>query len=154
MGFSFPLAGSEPIRVLYTLSCANAPTFRLFSAQTLPHTFSKVLHIFYLFSCEKFSPPLTCSLVFHLSFGLEESILAWKHSHCQLKNCEFGERSEEGERWNQKRHQKLQKEEPQLPLNGSLPLSDTQEFTGNPLRAKMAAEGKKPTHALIDERYL
>ncbi|KOM49584.1 hypothetical protein LR48_Vigan08g041100 [Vigna angularis] len=66
---------------------------------------------------------------------------------------EFGERSEEGERWNQKRHQKVQKEEPQLPLSGSLPLSGTQELTGDPLRGKMAAEGKKPTHALTAERY-
>ncbi|KOM25658.1 hypothetical protein LR48_Vigan148s002200 [Vigna angularis] len=65
---------------------------------------------------------------------------------------EFGERSEEGERWNQKRHQKVEKEEPQLPLSGSLPLSGTQELTGDPLRDKMAAEGKKPTHALTAER--
>ncbi|KOM27005.1 hypothetical protein LR48_Vigan350s000500 [Vigna angularis] len=68
-------------------------------------------------------------------------------------NGEFGERSEEGERWNQKRHQKVQKEKPQLPLSGSLPLSGTQELTGDPLRGKMAAEGKKPTHTLIAERY-
>ncbi|KOM45629.1 hypothetical protein LR48_Vigan06g093500 [Vigna angularis] len=66
---------------------------------------------------------------------------------------EFGERSEEGERWNQKRHQKVQKKKPQLPLSGSLPLSGTQELTGDPLRGKMAAEGKKPTHALTAERY-
>ncbi|KOM40788.1 hypothetical protein LR48_Vigan04g098600 [Vigna angularis] len=66
---------------------------------------------------------------------------------------EFGERSEEGERWNQKRHQKVQKEKPQLPLSGSLPLSGTQELTGDPLRSKIAAEGKKPTHALTAERY-
>ncbi|KOM50002.1 hypothetical protein LR48_Vigan08g082900 [Vigna angularis] len=65
---------------------------------------------------------------------------------------EFGERSEEGERWNQKRHQKVKKEKPQLPLSGSLPLSGTQELTGDPLRGKMAAEGKKPTHALTAER--
>ncbi|KOM27971.1 hypothetical protein LR48_Vigan475s001300 [Vigna angularis] len=57
--------------------------------------------------------------------------------------CEFGERSEEGERWNQKRHQKVQKEKPQPPLSGSLPLSGTQEFTLAPLRGKMAAEGRK-----------
>ncbi|KOM47731.1 hypothetical protein LR48_Vigan07g143500 [Vigna angularis] len=66
---------------------------------------------------------------------------------------EFGERSEEGESWNQKRHQKVQKEKPQLPLSGSLSLSDTQELTGDPLRGKMAAEGKKPTHALTAERH-
>ncbi|KOM40725.1 hypothetical protein LR48_Vigan04g092300 [Vigna angularis] len=42
---------------------------------------------------------------------------------------------------------------PQLPLGGSLPLSGTQELTGDPLRGKMAAEGKKPTHALIAERH-
>ncbi|KOM51908.1 hypothetical protein LR48_Vigan09g056700 [Vigna angularis] len=72
----------------------------------------------------------------------------------QPKPCEFGERSEEGERWNQKRHQKVQKEKPQLPLSGSLPLSGTQELTGDPLRGKMAAEGKKPTHALTIERVL
>ncbi|KOM47975.1 hypothetical protein LR48_Vigan07g167900 [Vigna angularis] len=59
---------------------------------------------------------------------------------------EFGERSE-GERWNQKRHEKVQKEKPQLPLSG------TQELTGDPLRGKMAAERKKPTHALTAERY-
>ncbi|KOM43207.1 hypothetical protein LR48_Vigan05g081100 [Vigna angularis] len=67
--------------------------------------------------------------------------------------CEFSERSEEGERWNQKRHQKVQKEKPKLPLSGSLPLSGTQEFTGDPLRGKMVAEGKKPTHALTVERH-
>ncbi|KOM40771.1 hypothetical protein LR48_Vigan04g096900 [Vigna angularis] len=62
-------------------------------------------------------------------------------------------RSEEGERWNQKRHQKVQKEKPQLPLSGSLPLSGTQELTGDPLRGKMAAAGKKPTHTLTAERH-
>ncbi|KOM26577.1 hypothetical protein LR48_Vigan294s001300 [Vigna angularis] len=66
---------------------------------------------------------------------------------------EFGERSEEGERWNQKRHQKVQKEKPQLPLSGSLPLSGTQEFTLDPLRGKMVGKGKKPTHALTAERH-
>ncbi|KOM34818.1 hypothetical protein LR48_Vigan02g096800 [Vigna angularis] len=66
---------------------------------------------------------------------------------------EFGERSEEGESGNQKRHQKVQKEKPQLPLSGSLPLSGTQELTGDPLRGKMAVEGKKPTHALTAEQY-
>ncbi|KOM49877.1 hypothetical protein LR48_Vigan08g070400 [Vigna angularis] len=65
---------------------------------------------------------------------------------------EFGERSEEGERWNQKRHQKVQKEKPQLPLSGSLPLSGTQEFTGGPLRGKMAAEGRNRARALTAER--
>ncbi|KOM25672.1 hypothetical protein LR48_Vigan151s001100 [Vigna angularis] len=65
---------------------------------------------------------------------------------------EFDERSEEGERWNQKTHQKVQKDKPQLPLSGSLPLSGTQEVTLDPLRGKMAAEGKKPTHALTAER--
>ncbi|KOM43315.1 hypothetical protein LR48_Vigan05g091900 [Vigna angularis] len=55
----------------------------------------------------------------------------------------ISEKSEEGERWNQKRYQKVQKEKPQLPLNGSLPLSGTQEFTLEPLTGKMAAEGKK-----------
>ncbi|KOM35522.1 hypothetical protein LR48_Vigan02g167200 [Vigna angularis] len=55
----------------------------------------------------------------------------------RIQQREFGERSEEGERWNQKRHQKVQKEEPQLPLSGSLPLSGTQELTGDPLRGKM-----------------
>ncbi|KOM40719.1 hypothetical protein LR48_Vigan04g091700 [Vigna angularis] len=73
--------------------------------------------------------------------------------HLLMGVGEFGERSEEGERWNQKRHQKVKKEKPQLPLNGSLPLSGTQELTGDPLRGKMAAEGKKPTHALTAERY-
>ncbi|KOM51904.1 hypothetical protein LR48_Vigan09g056300 [Vigna angularis] len=66
---------------------------------------------------------------------------------------EFGERSEEGERWNQKRHQKVQKEKPQLPLSGSLPLSGTQEVTLDPLRGKMAAEGKNRAHALTAERH-
>ncbi|KOM25832.1 hypothetical protein LR48_Vigan197s000100 [Vigna angularis] len=56
---------------------------------------------------------------------------------------EFGERSEEGERWNQKRHQKVKMEKPQLPLSDSLPLSGTQELTGDLLRGKMAAEGRK-----------
>ncbi|KOM57606.1 hypothetical protein LR48_Vigan11g063900 [Vigna angularis] len=36
---------------------------------------------------------------------------------------------------------KCKKEKPQVPLNGSLPLSGTQELTGDPLRGKMAAEG-------------
>ncbi|KOM37756.1 hypothetical protein LR48_Vigan03g113800 [Vigna angularis] len=49
---------------------------------------------------------------------------------------EFGERSEEGEKGNQKRHQKVQKEESQLPLSGSLPLSGTQKVTGGPLRGR------------------
>ncbi|KOM27961.1 hypothetical protein LR48_Vigan475s000300 [Vigna angularis] len=78
-----------------------------------------------------------------------------RKSNCLLSSQlsrEFGERSEEGERWNQKRHQKVQKKKPQLPLSGSLPLSGTQEFTGDPLRGKMTAEGKKPTHALTAER--
>ncbi|KOM30212.1 hypothetical protein LR48_Vigan1041s000100 [Vigna angularis] len=66
---------------------------------------------------------------------------------------EFGERSEEGEKGNQKRHQKVQKEKPQLLLSGSLPLSDTQEFTGDPLRGKMVAEGKNRARALTAERY-
>ncbi|KOM26437.1 hypothetical protein LR48_Vigan272s002500 [Vigna angularis] len=66
--------------------------------------------------------------------------------------CEFGERSEEGERWNQKRHQKVQKKEPQLLFSGSLPLSGTQEFTGDPLRGKMAAKGKNRARALTAER--
>ncbi|KOM55538.1 hypothetical protein LR48_Vigan10g143000 [Vigna angularis] len=61
-------------------------------------------------------------------------------------------KSEEGERWNQKRHQKVQKEEPQLPLSGSLPLSGTQKVTGDPLRGKMAAEGKNRARALTAER--
>ncbi|KOM40797.1 hypothetical protein LR48_Vigan04g099500 [Vigna angularis] len=56
---------------------------------------------------------------------------------------ELSERSEEGERCNQKRHQKVQKEKPQLPLSGNLPLSGTNEFTLAPLRGKMAAEGRK-----------
>ncbi|KOM37440.1 hypothetical protein LR48_Vigan03g082200 [Vigna angularis] len=63
------------------------------------------------------------------------------------------QRSEEGERWNQKRHQKVQKEKPQLPLNGSLPLSGTQEGTLDPLRGKMAAEGKNRARALTVERH-
>ncbi|KOM25547.1 hypothetical protein LR48_Vigan115s001700 [Vigna angularis] len=65
----------------------------------------------------------------------------------------FKKRSEEGEKGNQKRHQKVQKEEPQLPLNGSLPLSGTQEVTGDPLRGKMAAEGKNRARALTAELY-
>ncbi|KOM34643.1 hypothetical protein LR48_Vigan02g079300 [Vigna angularis] len=69
-------------------------------------------------------------------------------------SCEFGERSEEGERWNQKRHKKVQKEESQLPLNGSLPLSGTQEFTGDPLRGTTTAEGKNRARALTAERVL
>ncbi|KOM29794.1 hypothetical protein LR48_Vigan801s000100 [Vigna angularis] len=78
---------------------------------------------------------------------------AWKWAQMFIEHHgEFGERSEEGERWNQKRHQKVQKEKPQLPLNGSLPLSGTQELTGDPLRGKMGAEGKKPTHALTAKR--
>ncbi|KOM49866.1 hypothetical protein LR48_Vigan08g069300 [Vigna angularis] len=72
--------------------------------------------------------------------------------NCEKKfHSEFGERSEEGERWNQKRHQKVQKEKPQLPVNSSLPLSGTQELTGDPVRGKMVIEGKKPTHALTVE---
>ncbi|KOM51897.1 hypothetical protein LR48_Vigan09g055600 [Vigna angularis] len=67
--------------------------------------------------------------------------------------CEFGERSEEGERWNQKRHQKVQKEKPQLPLSGSFPLSGTQEHRGDPLRGKMAVEGKNRARALTAERH-
>ncbi|KOM43477.1 hypothetical protein LR48_Vigan05g108100 [Vigna angularis] len=63
------------------------------------------------------------------------------------KLVNFGERSEEGEKGNQKRHQKVQKEKPQLPLSG------TQKVTGGPLRGKMAAEGKNRAHALTAERY-
>ncbi|KOM49671.1 hypothetical protein LR48_Vigan08g049800 [Vigna angularis] len=47
---------------------------------------------------------------------------------------------------------KVQKEKPQVPLSGSLPLSGTQEFTGGPLRGKMAAEGKNRADALTAER--
>ncbi|KOM26734.1 hypothetical protein LR48_Vigan311s000300 [Vigna angularis] len=108
--------------------------------------------------CNRGNSPLTrkvsdstCYLV--LSVGLYASVLSDNRGRISIpKRCEFGERSEEGERWNQKRHQKVQKEKPQLPLSGSLPLSGTQEFTGDPLRGKMAAEGKKPTHALTAER--
>ncbi|KOM47739.1 hypothetical protein LR48_Vigan07g144300 [Vigna angularis] len=60
---------------------------------------------------------------------------------------EFGERSEEGHKWNQKRHQKVQKEKPQPPLSG------TQKPTLAPLRGAKAAEGRKPTHALTAERH-
>ncbi|KOM54823.1 hypothetical protein LR48_Vigan10g071500 [Vigna angularis] len=66
---------------------------------------------------------------------------------------EFGERSEEGEKGNQKRHQKVQKEESQLPLSGSLPLSGTQKVTGGPLRGKMTAEGKNRARALTAEQH-
>ncbi|KOM47649.1 hypothetical protein LR48_Vigan07g135300 [Vigna angularis] len=38
---------------------------------------------------------------------------------------------------------KCKKEKPQVPLSSSLLLSDTQELTGEPLRGKMAAEGRK-----------
>ncbi|KOM26384.1 hypothetical protein LR48_Vigan263s000700 [Vigna angularis] len=62
-------------------------------------------------------------------------------------------RSEEGEKGNQKRHQKVQKEKPQLPLSGSLPLSGTKELMGDPLRGKMAAEGKNQARALTAKRY-
>ncbi|KOM25648.1 hypothetical protein LR48_Vigan148s001200 [Vigna angularis] len=37
---------------------------------------------------------------------------------------------------------KVQKEKSQLPLNGSLPLSGTQELTLDPLRGENAVEGK------------
>ncbi|KOM28583.1 hypothetical protein LR48_Vigan553s001200 [Vigna angularis] len=56
---------------------------------------------------------------------------------------EFSERSEEGEKWNHKRKQRVQKEKSKAPLSGILPLSGTQEVTGGPLRGKLAAEGKK-----------
>ncbi|KOM24889.1 hypothetical protein LR48_Vigan10s001800 [Vigna angularis] len=48
---------------------------------------------------------------------------------------------------------KCKKEKPQVPLNGSLPLSGTQELTGGPLRGKMAAEGKNRADALTAERH-
>ncbi|KOM25084.1 hypothetical protein LR48_Vigan50s000400 [Vigna angularis] len=66
---------------------------------------------------------------------------------------EFGERSEEEQKGNQKRHQKVQKEKPQPPLSGSLPLSGTQKPTLAPLRGEMAAEGKNRAHTLTVERH-
>ncbi|KOM28355.1 hypothetical protein LR48_Vigan530s000700 [Vigna angularis] len=58
-----------------------------------------------------------------------------------IRMCEFGERSEEEQKGNQKRHQNVQKEKPQPPLSGSLPLS-----------GEMAAEGKNRARALTAER--
>ncbi|KOM37747.1 hypothetical protein LR48_Vigan03g112900 [Vigna angularis] len=50
---------------------------------------------------------------------------------------------------------KLQKEKSQLPLNGSLPLSGTQELTLDPLRGENAAEGKNQlTHLPLSSTLL
>ncbi|KOM53365.1 hypothetical protein LR48_Vigan09g202400 [Vigna angularis] len=66
---------------------------------------------------------------------------------------EFGERSEEEQKGNQKRHQKVQKEKPQPPLSGSLPLSGTQKLALAPLRGEMATERKNRARALTAERH-
>ncbi|KOM48050.1 hypothetical protein LR48_Vigan07g175400 [Vigna angularis] len=70
----------------------------------------------------------------------------------QARRGEFGERSEEEQKGNPERHQKVQKQKPQPPLSASLPLSGTQKPTLAPLNGEMAAEGKNRARALTVER--